>query len=363
MHRYVHRLWHVRKSVPFFILFLPLFCLLYFAELLYRAGFWIVWQYRKRCKKARHFSPTIISVGNLTVGGTGKSVVVRYLIKKYGAQKCGVVMRGYRGKNERKNTPLFVGGWGTVCAQPEDAGDEAYALVQTTTVPVVVCRNRADAVEHLLVCAKKNSQKIDVIFVDDGYQNQSIKKDQEIVLLDTRAPFGNGHCLPAGPLREKDLSRADLIIATHADEGSNMSRRALVTEVARQKSDLFARHNIFWGIHHFSGIFDHSGKKVPQHALQNKRFVAVSGIGVPHGFLSMLTKNDILYKKSVTFRDHHAYSRADIDSIFESAGSGPIVTTQKDWVKIKPLLSEGERCRWYVACVEFVPVECTQLLG
>ena len=158
-----------------------LFPFFYIASWGYRLGFALHRLSHTIFGTRRIFPARIISVGNLSVGGTGKSVFVRYLLSFLDQQKCGVVMRGYARKNKQKKEPIFVDNKSNVLS----CGDEAKALASRTSVPVVVCSNKGKAIDFLL---KKNPH-IQTIILDDGYQSQAISRDLDIVLLDARYPL------------------------------------------------------------------------------------------------------------------------------------------------------------------------------
>jgi tetraacyldisaccharide 4'-kinase len=180
---------------------------LFFLELFYQAGFFLVTRFKRyRGNKSVPFK--VISVGNLSVGGTGKSVFVQFLSKKLD-RPSAILLRGYKRKN-KKNILIDIDNKNKY--RPSDVGDEALMFSQKLDSPIVVGKSRIKSVELLKKYCENKNKKIKFLLLDDGYQNFQLKKDCEILLLDARAPFDNNHCLPAGRLREKDFSRADIII-------------------------------------------------------------------------------------------------------------------------------------------------------
>lgn len=162
----------------------------------------------------------VLSVGNLTVGGTGKTPVVDHLVQRalMSGQRVAVVSRGYGGQR-KSGTALVSDGRGTLHDDAYLYGDE----------PVLLARRNRDA---MVIVARKRSEGVmlaeklgaELVILDDGFQHLRLSRDLDIVLLDSRSPFGNGHLLPAGPLREPvaSLARADLVILTH-NKGADLA--------------------------------------------------------------------------------------------------------------------------------------------
>jgi tetraacyldisaccharide 4'-kinase len=333
---FLESLWE--KSKDFSLLFLYekfIFIFLCFCELFYRAGFNGV-LFLKRLSGMRALSFfKIISVGNLSVGGTGKSVFTKYLIESTRQQKGAIVLRGYKRISEKKNQIVSLG-QGALCS-PKEAGDEASMFAATTNVPVVVGADRYASC-LLLQQEKKN---IDFVVLDDGYQNQQLKKDCEVLLMDARSPFGNNHCLPAGPLREKDSSRADVVILTHADRVAENKINDFKKKLQEQKGIT----NVFAGKHTFVGFINCNGEQVPKNILQEKKCCVTAGIGSFSQFVESVKKENIIVSNVKQHPDHYCYTRSDIDGLLNDVSQNKcdaIITTQKDWQKIKPFLTKKE---------------------
>ena len=155
-------------------------------------------------------------------------------------------------------------------------------------VPVIVGKDRY---KSCLLLEKTFGLSKKIAILDDGYQNHQIKKNLEILLLDARSPFGNGHCLPAGNLREKDYSRADVIILTHADEiGADevcpeQSCSERLSEIKTKLLPKFDQNKIFCGRHKPLGLFLFDEEQISPHDCQNKKFLVLAAIGSFNGFV------------------------------------------------------------------------------
>lgn len=331
--KFIKHIWHAPQSVPFFILRAPVFAVFIIAEWLYRLGLLITRIVHKIFIAPYRFSKPVIVVGNISSGGTGKSVFVSYLVKIVGEHRCGIVTRGYGGVGCKHAGIVTVD-------MVEEYGDEACMLAMHHPSSVVVAaRRKRDGLKFL------ETTNIDYAIIDDGYQTLGIDKDLTFVLLDGRRPFENGHCLPAGPLREKDVSRAQVVVVTHA---------AAMTDVERERLRARLKHPcVLWGKHTFMGLFCPKTGKTEMSAPKGERFCVVAAIGSITGFLDMLAENNVICVQIHEFADHHTYSVADVAHISAQAGDHPFVTTFKDWVKLAKLVPKNEWHRWRVVYVEF----------
>jgi len=309
--------------------------ILYPLEFFYKLCF-IISRWLRRLKTLNHrFSFSIISVGNLTVGGTGKSVFVAFLARVLGEQESAIVLRGYKGTNEQKASSIIVSDGVTLLQNAKTAGDEAIMHAQSLKSVVVVGKNRA---RSCLLLEKLFGSKIRYALLDDAYQNYAVRKDLEILLVDARAPFDNGHCLPAGRLREKDYTRADSIILTHAD---------LVDAYELKKLHaLFFPTPVFNGAHAFDGLWLSNVIRVDTQALGVKRFLLSAGVGSIGGVRATAGQGGVHIALEHNFANHHAYNSADITTLYDIVKVQKldgIVITAKDWVKIEPLLGFVKR--------------------
>lgn len=336
-------MWQPYRGLPHFFLKVLFFPFLYIASGVYRAGFVLTRLIQKTFGKSQTFKKQVIGIGNLTVGGTGKSVLAAYLSTLFGVDKCGIVLRGYGAASTTKKGAFFV----TKKSNVFSVGDEALMLAQQKDVPIVISRCKSTALKILFT-----QTTCEIGIVDDAYQSAYLKTDAMILLLDARAPFGNGCQLPAGPLREKDLSRADIIVLTHANRVSDFERVKSTTSVVREGG---GRDKIVYACHSFTGVFAQNQKKMAPSMLKKKRFCVIAGIGSPSQFFEMLAQNGLETEKRMLFPDHHDYTVSDLEAILCAAAKMPILTTEKDWVKIDTVLRAVGRSleNWYVVRVSF----------
>lgn len=245
--------------------------------------------YLTRFKVVKVNVPLIV-VGNLTVGGAGKTPLVISLVNHLKSKdvKVGIVSRGYGARV--KHFPHEIRTFDTAV----DVGDEPRLLANKTGVPVVIAPKRNEAVAHLLT-----QHQVDVIISDDGLQHAKMGRSIEIVVLDGARGFGNGYCLPAGPLRESKarLEHVDMVV-TNGGDSANAYRMDIEPEA-------------FY----------------PSALPKTKTIAAIAGIGHPKRFFDTLESLRIEYKPYV-FKDHHQFTAKDL-SVRETV----IVMTEKDAVK------------------------------
>ncbi len=337
------------KTMEFILWFL-----LFFFELIYRLFFYFI-NSIKLLKKPYKAPFPVISVGNISLGGTGKSVFVRFLIQQLSGTSA-VLLRGHGGINVSTNRSLMVGDGQRIFVDAKQSGDEAYMLALTGNGPVVVGKNRADSCKLLEQYVAREHVSINQIILDDAYQHHTLHKNLEIVLLDARYPFENGHCIPAGRLREKDVSRAGLIILTHADKiTSKMLQVTRNSIVKKTSSGVF----VLAGKHQVEGVYFENEVPANEEVLRNPFFIC-AGIGSWTGFVASVEQAGVAVGAQKMFIDHHDYSLGDIESIIYEmrlCSLQYVITTEKDWVKIKPLLSSNQfhdKVFWYVLRIKFV---------
>ncbi|MCF7799560.1 tetraacyldisaccharide 4'-kinase [Candidatus Babeliales bacterium] len=321
------------------------FIILCFLEFFYKIGFHFILFLKKN--KSKPILPfKVISVGNLSAGGTGKSVFVQFLANNLLNQKteCAVVLRGYKSKIEKSKKSFLISDFifnkKQIFCDTIFCGDEAFMLAQNLQVPVVVGKNRYKS------CLLLKNKNIKTVILDDAYQNFSVNKDFEILLLDAKKPFENHHCLPAGKLREKDYSRADAIILTHADKISH-------NQLQNIKNNYFKNFNkdfIFAGKHSTDSLSENlinsenlQSKIIDIQKFENKKLLAFAGIGSFEYFLSSLNFCNLKISKALEYTDHYNYSEKDLILIFNLIKKNNLngaITTQKDWYKILPIIKK-----------------------
>lgn len=269
----------------------------------------------------------VVVVGNLTVGGSGKTPLTVWLATQLASRglRVGIVSRGYGG---RATAPLRV----TADTDPALAGDEPVLLARRAGVPVVVARERAAGAALL-------APDVDLILADDGLQHYALARDLEIVVVDGRRRFGNGRLLPAGPLREPvaRLREADLVVVNGgaADAGTRELRMDLVP------GDVVA----------LAG-----GARSPLPAWAGRRVHAVAGIGDPARFFATLRAAG-LDPIEHPHPDHAALTAADV----EFPDDLPVLMTEKDAVKCRP--HAGPRHHWLEVSASFAPDDAERLLA
>jgi tetraacyldisaccharide 4'-kinase len=274
--------------------------------------------YRHGILKSHTLPVPVIVVGNITVGGTGKTPLIIWLadlLTKSGYNP-GIISRGYGGKS---------GAWPQIVTENSDVskvGDEALLIAKQTRLPVVVSPSRVDA-------AKKLLDKFDcnVVLSDDGLQHYKLNKDIEIAVIDGERRFGNGYCLPAGPLREPiaRLSSVDFVVVNGNKHEDNEFSMQLVGDTA---------------------INLNTGELKPLQEFRGIACHALAGIGNPERFFKLLESNG-LSCITHSFPDHYQFERGDI----EFGDNKPVLMTEKDAVKCTEFAGENH---WYVP-VKAVP--------
>ena len=287
-----------------------------------------------------HFlSLPVISVGNITVGGTGKTPTVLTLARQF--KRAGfspaVVARGYGSSPKR---PLLITAEGGR-EEVRKAGDEAYLLAEELeNVPVVICRDKTKAA----LWGEKNLD-VDLILVDDGFQHRSLRRDYDLVLLDSLQPFGNGHLLPRGFLRDPPtrLSEADGIVLTRC---SQVSREKIIKIFGEIRSYTGNCDNIYFGRITPRSVEDEEGGEHPPGILAGKRVLAFSGIGNPDSFENSLEQVGGRVVYHAVFPDHFDYNLSGFSKRMEEAVKeiekarekgkrvDMALTTHKDYIKL-----------------------------
>lgn len=260
----------------------------------------------------KRFKVPVIVIGNITVGGTGKTPLTIWLANylKDKGLKPGIVSRGYGVRAGAKPQQVRPD------SNPFLVGDEAVLIARQTRCPVAVAADRVKAVEGLL-----EHYDINVIISDDGLQHLPLYRDIEIVVIDGDRRFGNGRCLPAGPLREpvKCLDQVDLVVAnSKAGKGEHLMeyQSGLLRSLTQPDQEM------------------ETGE------LRGQTVHAVAGIGNPGRFISRLRREGLQVIKHL-YPDHHPFVRADLDF----GDDLPVVMTEKDAVKCEGFATE--RC-WYL---------------
>lgn len=284
--------------------------------------FWCISQIRRAlyCKKIlkSYRSPVpVLVVGNISVGGNGKTPVVVWLVEQLQAKgvKVGVISRGYGGKT--KTFPCLV----TQESEAEMVGDEPVLIVQRTGAPLAISPNRQQSIELLL-----SQFELDLIITDDGLQHYALQRDIEWVVIDGERRFGNGFVLPAGGLRELP-SRLNSVQAVISNGGISKAGEHLMTLEPSFAENL------------------KTGERKPLQHFTQQPCVAIAGIGYPPRFFTMLEKLGIQLAKTQGFVDHQAFEAQQLEALADR--QTPLLMTEKDAVKCRKFAQEN----WW-----FVPV-------
>ncbi|HKI36014.1 MAG TPA: tetraacyldisaccharide 4'-kinase [Gemmataceae bacterium] len=303
---------------------------------LQRCGLWLAsWPYGlgvrlrngmyERGWKERHKAPVpVVSVGNLTVGGTGKTPCVEYVARHYreGGLRVAVLSRGYGSEGGRNDEAMVLEE--NLPDVPHLQGPDRVALAAT-------------AVEEL---------ESEVLVLDDGFQHRRLLRDLDVVLIDATNPWGHGHLLPRGLLREppSSLRRAGIVVLTRCDQVGSAERGRLREAVARLAPAAPVAETT-----HRPVDLSNGAQVAPLSRLCGRPAAGFCGVGNPEAFRRTLGDLGIDIVAFRTFPDHHAYARADVDDLRawadRQAKDCVVVTTQKDLVKLR-LTDLGGRELW-----------------
>jgi tetraacyldisaccharide 4'-kinase len=273
--------------------------------------------------RAHRVDAVVICVGNLTTGGTGKTPLVAWLTRHLQAKglRVAILTRGY--KSNVKN---------------QTCSDEPAELTAACPgTPIIVNPDRvAGAAEAI---GKHGAQ---VLVMDDGFQHRRLARDIDIVTIDASEPFGYGRLLPAGLLREPldGLRRAHAVVLTRCDQASPQKMDEIESTIRKVNPNLiFAR-----SAHTPSMVRLADGSQLAPAGLKGKKVFAFCGIGNPDGFIRTIESCGCRIVGKHIFDDHQAYTDAilaDLHSEARSAGAESLLTTQKDWTKIRALIGAG----------------------
>lgn len=295
LHNYItQHLWQQRNFINY--LLLPISWLFQLITYLRRT------LYQNNILSRTHFSVPIIVVGNLTVGGNGKTPCVMALaaLLKEKGWKPGIVSRGYGG--QARQYPLQV----DYASDPKQAGDEAVLLARVTACPMVVDPNRVRAVKTLLA-----NNDCNIVLSDDGLQHYALTRDIEIIVTAGETRFGNGYCLPAGPLREPITRLSDVDFVTRIDLKPQALRNLYNPE-----------------------------KRMSLENLPTNKIHAVAGIGNPQRFFQLLKEYGFALQQHI-FPDHHPFVSEDLQAV----SGATVIMTAKDAIKCE---SFAQPTHWYL---------------
>jgi tetraacyldisaccharide 4'-kinase len=271
------------------------------------------WAYGRGVLPSREASVPVISVGNLTAGGTGKTPMVAWVVRHLleAGRSPAILTRGYK--------------------QIAGRSDEAELLKRLCRAPVIVNPDRVTGAHQAI------ARDADVLVMDDGFQHRRLRRQLDIVLIDALCPLGFERCLPRGLLREPPsaLADADAIVITRSNAIDASRRQAL----ADRLGDLAPQASLHEAIHEPVGLVDESGRCRPLDDLAGRRVLAFCGLGNPEAFFHSLRDVGAELTGRRAFDDHTPYTPAMLTGLVTEAGRSKaelLVTTQKDAVKFSP---------------------------
>jgi tetraacyldisaccharide 4'-kinase len=284
--------------------------------------------YDRGWRQARRLPGPVLSIGNLTVGGAGKTPLTAYLAGRYQAAGCrvAVLSRGYGGQAAGIN---IISDGRRVFLKPPQAGDEAYLLAQKLPgIPVVTGADRYRAGLRAWEAFQP-----ELMLLDDGFQHFQLHRDLDVVLLDAGRPFGNGRLLPRGPLREpvSTLQRPLVLVLSRYEPNRHHStwealRQAFPAAVLVRAVFRPAQALVYPGC-----------REVGLEELTGKPLAAMAGLARPEFFADDLRELGVDLRDFFRFPDHHVFTRDELAELAASArrqGAEGLVTTEKDWVRL-----------------------------
>ena len=308
-----------------------------------------LWLYRHRILHDQPLGCLVVVVGNLTVGGTGKTPVVEKFAKalRDRGRKVAILSRGYKSKtaplwkkwwfaltHTEEPPPRIVSDGERVLLDSEEAGDEPYMLARNLPgVIVLVDKNRVKAGTYAI-----KRFGCDTLVLDDGFQYLPLKGRLNLLLVDKTNPFGNGHLLPRGVLREpiKHLRRASYVFLTKSNGQRDVELEALIQKHNPGVDVIECAHRPQY-LQRFDVAPGGEGGRMPLTWLKGRRVVAFSGIATPESFEKFLRDLGVLLMARERYLDHYRYTEEDLVELFELAkrtGAECLVTTEKDAVRL-----------------------------
>jgi tetraacyldisaccharide 4'-kinase len=296
--------------------------------------------YRSGLFSARKLSIPVISIGNLSVGGTGKTPTTLFLaqsLQEHG-KRVAILSRGYRGA--AANTVNVVSDGDRVLLSPDEAGDEPMLLAEHLPgVPVLTGKDRGRVGEYA-----QEYFSAEVAVLDDGFQHLRLRRDMDIVLVDQKKLFGNGYLLPRGPLREspRSLRRAHIVLVTQPPGETTENRDVLEARIHSYHPTI----PVFYAHYAPVKLTTLAGEEeISCDYLKGKRVVALAGVGRPGSFSGLLAGLGADVVETRFYPDHHYYQAVDVEGQTQDA---LIVTTEKDAVKLK-FLDIKEKNIWVLS--------------
>ena len=300
--------------------------------------------------KSKKVKAKVISIGNITVGGSGKTPTVIYVtnVLKNAGKKVGILSRGYM---RRSKGYILVASEKGLVTEVDKSGDETYLAAEECSVPAAVSENRVDGANKFL-----NDVELDTIVLDDAFQHRWIERDLNILIFDQRfmqkTKSMDQKLLPLGLMREpfNSVNRADIIIINRKFNEKK--------EIPVKLKKYFQDKKIFTGYYAATGIYD---VKNHQHyelkEFQGQKSLVVCGIAKPYSFLKVLENNGIDFTNKLLFKDHKNYLHKEVETIrkkFYSTNAQSVLTTQKDAVKLTRYAKELDDIDIYYLKIDLI---------
>lgn len=277
--------------------------------------------YKRGTFRTTKLDRPVISVGNITAGGTGKTPLVEWVAKTLAGvgKKACILTRGYGRENPQQQVVVSDGT--TILATPAESGDEPYLLATNLLGAAAVISNADRVAAGRYAVENFNT---DCFVLDDGFQHLRLARDLNIVTIDATNPWGGGQLLPHGRLREplSGLIRADCVVLTRCDQADNL-------DDTREKISALIRGPLF-----------ESSMRAVNAPLTTAPVAAFCAVGNPKSFFQQLRKHGYELILEKAFADHHSYTQKDVDDLIKEAkraGAKGLVTTAKDAVKLRSL--------------------------
>lgn len=285
--------------------------------------------YEKKIIKQHHLQAKVISIGNITLGGTGKTPAIIELANLFQDKKIAILSRGYKSEYEHKMAVVSDGN--QILIKETEAGDEPYLLAKRLpAVPIIIGKDRVKSAKYAT-----DRFGAELIILDDGFQYWQLKRDLDIVLINGKDPYGNTNIFPLGILREpiRNLKRAHIFIITKVDQSLN--RTKIIQDLKRINPDALILESIHKPMK-FMGL--NSKEEYPLEFVKDLDILALSSIGDPDSFeatLKKLVSKNFIHLK---FPDHYGYTKKDIHKLIDYLqGISFIITTEKDIVRLKEI--------------------------
>jgi tetraacyldisaccharide 4'-kinase len=282
---------------------------------------------RKQLKERRELAVPVISIGNLTMGGTGKTpcVLSTAEILRDAGRRPGILTRGYGRGRLQHNLVLPAG----APIEPEHSGDEPQIFIRSGVAPVGIGADRSATGAQLI-----HEFGVDTLLLDDGFQHWKLKRDADVVLIDALDPLGGGGLFPAGRLREpfSGIARADMVVVTRSEASD------LAPAIERAVREWNPAAPIFHAsVEPHLWVEHRSGQEVPLDGARLDRAAAFCGLGNPQSFRRTLERLGVDLVDWVEFEDHHKYRPHELTRLahqFRERRATALLTTEKDAVNL-----------------------------